>query len=795
MWNDLKLALRTIRSQPGFSLVVLITLAVGIGANTAIFTVVDAVVLRPLPYRDPQRLYYVFPTNPKDGGKDRLARLAEVDLLNQQLRSLGPLAVAGRGWEAMISDEHGQTSPIKGTTVSANLFDVVGITPLLGRVFTAAEDVEGGPRVAVLSHAAWLRRFGGDPGVLGRNLVMGGRAAQVIGVLPPGVSFPDATAEVLLPARQVPAVRRWRLLTVVGRLKDGASEGEARAELATAARRLEAEFPDVNAGMGLRLVRLQDELTSETRPTLLLLLGAVGLVLLIACANVANLMLARGLARRGEIAVRVALGASRLRLLQQLMTEGLVLALTGGALGVGLARWGVDLAISRSPVLLPGRPSFPLDGRVLAFSLVVSLVTALLCALAPAWHLLRSDPGSALRAQGRGATPAGQRRLSRAMVVAEVALALVLLVGAGLLVRTVGRLLALDPGFVTRNLLTLKVHAPPGPYDQGKALAQNRALEERLRTVPGVVSVGQISRLPLATVLNVLQALEVQGRPVPAAQRPSVDVRYVTTDYFRTMGIPLIAGRLITEQDTELVLINQAAARRFWPGQVAIGQVLRTASSSDPPSPWHTVTGVVGDIRHLSLDAEPRAEVYFYAPVEQRVHLVLRTAADPTTTIPAVRAAILQVDPRLGITNVETIDGLMLDSIAPRRFGMWLLGLFAALALLLAALGLYGVMSYSVAQRRKEIGVRMALGADQHRISRMVVREGMALVLAGAVLGLAGALALARLMSRLLFGVSPFDPATFAAVFTLLALAALLACALAARRATRVDPMVALRES
>jgi putative ABC transport system permease protein len=795
VWQDLKLAQRTIRARPGFALVVLTTLALGIGANTAVFSVVDAVVLRPLPYRDPQRLYFIFPTNPKDGGKDRLAKLAEVDILEGQLRSFSDLAVATRVWESVMTTDSGESAAIQGISASANLLDLLGVRPALGRAFLPEEDVEGGPRVAMLTHAAWLRRYGGDPAAVGKTLKIGSVAPRIVGVLPAGVSFPDSSCEIWLPARQSSAVRRWRVLNVVGRLKDGVREPEANAELATAARRLEATFPDVNAGMGLRLAGLHQELTSQTRPTLLLLLCAVGLVLLIACANVANLMLARGLARSAEIAVRAALGASRGRIVRQLLTEGLLLALAGGALGILLARWGVELAMSSSPLPVSSHREVTLDARVLGFTLAISVLTGMVFSLVPAWRLLRVDPQQALRDQGRGATGSlGHRRLSSMLVVAEVTLALVLLVGAGLLTRTVGRLLAVDPGFATKNVLTLQLHQPPGQADPAKRMSLNRQVEERLRALPGVEAVGQSSRLPLTTLPNVLEALEIQDQPVPAGQRPSIDVRYATTDYFTTMAIPLWRGRLVTERDKNHVVINQAAAQRFWPDQDPLGKLVRTAGTAGPTLEWHTIVGVVGSVRHLGLEVEPRPELYYHAPIEQRGPLVVRTSADPATLIPAVRAAILQVDRRFGITKIQTMDDVVLDSMATRRFGMFLLGAFAVLALVLAAVGLYGVMSYAVTQRRREIGVRMALGAQQRDVSWMVVREGMALVLLGAVIGLAGSLALARLISSLLYGISAFDPLTLIAVPALLATVALLAAYLAARRATRVDPMIALRQ-
>jgi putative ABC transport system permease protein len=794
VWQDLKLALRAIRARPSFALVVLATLALGIGANTAIFSIVDAVVLRPLPYREPQRLYYIFPTNPADGGKDRLFRLAEVEILRRQLRSFNGLAVASRVWEGVVTTDDGGSGMIKGTSASANLFDVLGIKPFLGRVFLPEEDVEGGPRVAVLTHASWLRRFGGDPAAVGKTLNLGGHPSKVVGVLAPGVSFPDPSSELLAPVGQSGGLRRWRLLFAVGRMSDGVGERQAAAELATGARLLEAEFPAVNTGMHLRLVGLQRELTSQARPTLLLLLAAVGLVLLIACANVANLMLARGLSRSGETAVRAALGASRSRLVRPMLTEGLLLALTGGVVGTFLAQWGVEMAMRHSPITLPNQHPISIDAKVLAFTFAISVATGLFFSLAPAWRLARIDPQQALREQGRGATgAAGHRRLSRLLVVAEMALALVLLIGAGLLLRTVGSLLALDPGFVTKNLLTFQAFLPGGG-DEARITTLNRQLNERLRAVPGVVTVAQVSLLPFATRQNVMAALEIQGRPVPAGQRPSIDVRYATADYFRAMGIPVSRGTVVTEHDTNLVTINEAAARRFWPGEDPLGKLLRTQSSVDPPTGWQRIVGVVGNVRQLGLDVEPRAEVYFYAPIYEQANFVLRTASDPVSLVPAVRAAILGIDPRFAITNVQTMDGLVLRSMATRRFGMLLLGAFAGLALLLAALGLYGVMSYGVAQRRKEIGVRMALGARERDVSLMVVREGMTLVLLGAVVGLGAGLILARLMSTLLYRVSAIDPPTWIGVSLLLGLVALMACYLAARRATKVDPMIVLRE-
>ena len=557
-----------------------------------------------------------------------------------------------------------------------------------------------------------------------------------------------------------------------------------------------AEFPAVNQGMGLRLVGIHREITAQVRPTLLLLFSAVGLVLLIACANVANLMLARGLTRRGEMAVRAALGASRGRLLRQMLTEGLVLALAGGAAGVALARWGVDLAVHRSPVSLPTHHPVAIDGKVLAFTLAISVLTGIAFSLIPAWRLLRLDPQPALREQGRGATgAAGHRRLSGLLVIAQMALAVVLLTGAGLLMRTVGRLFAVDPGFAAGNVLTLRARlVGGGPTEAANDAALSRQLEDRLAQIPGVTGVAQISLPPLTTLPNNLQNLEIQGRPVATGERPIIDVRYSTRDYFRAMGISVNRGRTVEERDTDLAVINTEAARRFFPTDDPIGKILRVQSSARPPSAWHRIVGVVGNVRHVSLDVPPRPEVYFYAPLEQRLHVVVGTAGDPRALLPAIRATISQVDRRLAVTNVETMAGAVDRSLATRRFGMLLLAGLSALALLLAAIGLFAVMSYAVAQRRKEIGVRMALGARTVDVATMVVREGMVLVLLGAATGLAAAMALTSLMTSLLYEISAVDPPTLVGVPVLLGSVALVACLLAARRATSVDPMIALRE-
>jgi predicted permease len=789
VWHDLKFAVRMLRARPGFTLVVVATLALGIGANTAIFTAVDAVVLRPLPFREPQRLFFVAPTNPKDGDRDRPATLAEVDLLRAQLRSFEGLAAASPLWNEVVTEGGGAAAVVETMYVTPDLLAVLGVTPALGRAFSAEEALPQGPVAVVLTHASWQGRFAGDPAILGRTLVIEGKAARIVGVLPAGVTFLGRASELWIPLAQNPTAMSRRLLTVVGRLRPGARAADARAELGAAARPLEDQFPDADAGVQLRLTGLHEQLTSAVRPTLLLLLGAVALVLLIACANVANLTLARAVTRSEEMAVRVALGARRGRLVRQLVTEGVLLSLLGGAAGIGLARWGVDLAAGFGA----GVP-LTIDGGVLAFTLALSVLTGVLSSLAPVWRVWHVD--ARLRGGGRGATGApGQRRLSSALVAAEMALALVLLVGAGLLIRTVGRLLDVDPGFTTRNLLTMQIYLPSGVDEEGRRRLVP-LIEERLRSLPGVAAAGVTTRLPLAPArVNLRSAIEIQGEPVPRGRQPEIDYRRASAAYFPAMSIPLLGGRLPAPGARDQVVVNEAAARRFWPGRDPLGHRVRTAASSGPPGDWLTVVGVVGSVRHLGLDVEPRPELFFqtdsFGPSQ---NLVLRTTGDPRLLAGPVRAALLELDRRLAITGVTTMEGLILDSVAQRRFVMLLLGAFAGVALLLAAIGLYGVMSYAVIQRRTEIGVRMALGAQEGDVSRMVVRQGMTLALAGAAIGLGAALALGRLMSSLLYGVSATDPATLAVVCLLLGAVALLACYLPARRATHLDPMIALRQ-
>ena len=803
MLKDIKYGLRSLLKHRTFTAIAIVTLALGIGANTAIFTVVNAVVLRPLPYPDSERLAMLWTT--KDANQEQPFSFGDYNDLKLQAQSFSAIGAASPLWQFTLN-VGGEPEPIQGMYVSANLFEVLKVAPEQGRVFTSDEDRIGGPPVAIISRGLWERRFGSDPNVIGKPLSIGGVSATIVGVMPAGFQFLDPAAEVWAPLAQnqfAASARQVRLLSVVGRLNDGVQAGEAGAELTNIARRLEGAYPDANGGVSLRLVPLHQQITGKVRPALLLLFGAVGLVLLIACANIINLMLVRGAARHREIAVRAALGAGRMRLLRQLLTESITLSVLGGVAGILLGSWGVKALLALNPISIPSYNKIGIDLTVLVFTLGASVITGVVFGLAPAWQTLRFDLSAALKGAGRGAiAETGQRRLSSLLVIAEMAMAMVLLIGAGLLLRSFGRLLDVKPGFTTENLLTMQVGLPNAGYrEPQKRVAFVQQLEASLKGAPEVSAVGVVTRLPLMSALNnVTTFLTIEGRDVPVSERPEIDFRRASTGYFQAMGIPLLSGRLVTEQDiannTGAVLINDAMAKRFWPGEDPVGKRISTATSTGHQTQWQTIVGVVGSVRHLGLDIEPRPEIYYhtntgppFGPV-----VVIRTTSDPKRLISIARAKVREIDRDVPISNVNTMEELVAQSVAQRRFGMFLLGAFAVLALVLAAIGIYGVVSYSVTQRTQEIGVRMALGANAVDVLKMVLRNGMSLALIGVGLGLAGAFALTRLMARLLFEVTPTDVTTFALVSVALTAVALLACYLPARRAMNVDPLEALRD-
>ncbi len=802
LFKDIRYGLRSLLKHPTFTAISIVTLALGIGANSAIFSVVNAVVLRPLPYQDSERLAMLWTT--KDANLAQPFSFADYNDLKSQARSFSAIGAASPLWSFTLTGD-GEPEPIQGMYFSASMFDLLKVAPEKGRAFTADEDRTGGPPVVIISRALWERRFGGDPNVIGKPMAISGTTATIVGIMPAPFQFLDPAAELWMPLWQnqfASSARQVRLLSVAGRLNDGVQTSEANAELTNIAQRLESAYPDSNRGVSLRVVPLHAQVTGKVRPALLLLFGAVGLVLLIACANIINLMLVRSAARRREIAVRAALGAGRLRLLRQLLTESITLSLIGGAAGVLIGSWGVNALLALNPIPIPSYNKIGVDMTVLAFTLVASVVTGVVFGLAPAWQSLRVDLNSALKEGGRGSVAEhGQRRLSSLLVITEMAMAMVLLIGAGLLLRSFAHLLDVKPGFTTENLLTMQIGLPNVAYQEPqKRAAFLQQLETSLRGAPEVASVGFVTRLPLmSTMNNITSYLAIEGREVPAGERPEIDFRRASTGYFQTMGIPLLSGRLVTEQDvtngSRFVLINEAMAKRFWHGEDPVGKRISTMVSSGQQIPWQTIVGVVGNVRHLGLDVEPRPEIYYHTNTSPPFGpvVVIRTTSDPSRLISIARAKVRELDRDVPISNVNTMEQLVAQSVAQRRFGMFLLGTFALLALLLAGIGIYGVVSYSVTQRTQEIGVRMALGASATDVLKMVLRNGMSLALIGVGLGLVGAFGLTRLMSRLLFEVTPTDVTTFALVSVGLISVALLACYLPARRAMKVDPLEALR--
>jgi putative ABC transport system permease protein len=795
--QDLRYGLRRLSRSPGFTLVAVGALALGIGANTAIFSVVNAVLLRPLPYPEPEQLVQVYESRPRqnmtrvdvspneflawadEGGSFR--QLAAVDFASFNL--------TGRGEPERVS----------GALVTASYFPLFGVRPAHGRAFLPEEDQPGRDNVVVLGHELWQQSFGADPAVVGRAVNLDGTACTVVGVMPQGFRLPQ-NAKLARPVAFT-AQDRTRagshFLTVYGRLKPGVTGELAAAELAAVAGRLEQTFAQTNVGHQVMLAPLHEELVGDVRPALLLLLGAVGLVLLIACANLANLLLARAAARRKEVAVRAALGASRWRIVRQLLAESVLLSGAGGAAGLLLAVWGVDLLVGLDPAGVQRVGAVSLDAGVFAFTAALSLLTGLLFGLAPALQASKTDFVETLKEGGRssGGGPA-RSRLRSALVVAEVALTVVLLVSAGLLTKSFRRLLDVDPGLDPRGVLTLDLSLPDTKYAESHQVAAfYRQLLESVAALPGVEAAGAVSVLPLAGSDN-SNFVQIEGRPpLPAGQALRAGRRNVSADYFKALRIPLKGGRGFADADSaeapRVAVINEAMARAFFAGEDPLGKRLRTGDNN----PWVTVVGVVGDVRHRGLDVDVRPEMFFHAAQtpSREMTLVVRAAGDPLALVGAARERVLAVDRDQPVGNVKTMETWLAESLASRRFAVLLLGLFALVAAALAAVGLYGVVSYTVAQRTHELGLRLALGARPRDVLRLVIRQGMSMTLVGAVVGLVAALAFARLMSGLLFGVAAHDPATFVGVPVLLLAVALLACYVPARRATKVDPMVALR--
>ena len=795
--KDIRYGLRSLLKRPGFTAIALIALALGIGANTAIFSLVNAVVLQPLPYQDPDRLVWAWGNIRNGGNRASVAPLDYLDFRSQN-KTFEHFGASGTSPLPANMTGSGEPERLTASAVTGNYFDVFGVRPALGRGFSLENEKSGQDQVTVLSDALWQRRFAGDPGIINKTIILDSKPYQVIGVMPAHLKLPQE-AELWVPmnfdANPEMKQRKAHFLRPIGKLKAGVSLAQAQADTDVIAAQLEQQYPDTNTGWNLRLVSLREQLIGGSETTIFILFGAVGLVLLIACANVANLLMVRAAARRKEIALRTALGASRFRIARQMVTESLLLAIVGGALGALLATWGVHLLVTLSEDSIPRTANVRIDAIVLAFTFLISLATGLLFGLAPALRTVKLNLIDSLKDGLRGAGEGALRNRTRSLlVVFESAIAVMLLIGAGLLVRSLIALQNVDPGFDPNNVLTLRVDVPRQKYDTPEKTANFFAqLETRVANLPGVESVGLITELPMSGQLNDMP-FTVEGRPVAAiSQGFGADFRRVNQNYFNALRIPLLRGRNFTEQEVrqsdKVLLASQSLVDQVLPNEEPLGKRLVMAMNGEP----YEIIGVVGDIRHRSLGAPALPAMYMPSLEPGRKNLVIRTEGDPLSLVGAVRKEVQALDPDQPIAAVKKMSDWVDSSVAAPRYRTTLLTLFAALAMILAATGIYGVMSYSVAQRTHEIGVRMALGARRFDVLKMVVQQGMVLTLIGVVLGLGGAFALTRVMSSLLFGVTEKDPITFGAVAALLIAVAFIACFVPARRATKVDPLVALR--
>ena len=808
MFQDLRFGLRMLLKKPGFTLIAVLTMALGIGANTAIFSVVNAVLLNPLPFAEPEHLIRIFGHFLATSQDNMSASVPEFTDYREQTRSFEQIA-GYDDFSANLTPTDGDPERVEALAVTPELFSVLKVTPKAGRVFLPEEAQQGHDDVVLISHELWRRRFGADPHVVGQKVIVNGLNNTVIGIMPEGFAFPQRTEmwkPLWFPAEQYDQQRRGsRGLEVIGRLKQNVSLRAAQAEMDNLAAQLTQQYPRnyESRGWSIGVVPLLEDYVGQARKGLLVLLGAVAFVMLIACANVANLSLTRATSRRQEIAVRLALGAARWRVTRQLLTESVLLAFAGGAAGLLLAAWGVGVLLRFAPNDLPRIHEVRLDWRVLAFTFGVSVVTGILFGLVPS--LAASNPNlvEALKEGGRGGTGSVKRqRMRSAFVIAEITLALVLLVGAGLMLKSFWRLQRVDPGFNPDGVLTMRMMLPFETYQKSaQRSAFYKQVLERIKSAPGVEAVGATSRVPLTqggtsgTISGENSAVGPGDLPVEA------EWRWVTPDYFKAIGTTLMAGRTFTEADSEgaplVAMVDESFAQRYYSNEDPVGKRIKRGKL-DSTRPWMTIVGVVRSVRSRRLDAASEVQVYFpfyQDPTAYNMSLVIRTsAADPLSLSGTVRAAIQSLDNNQPVYDVFTLRQIVGDSMAQRRFSMLLMGMFAALALALAAVGIYGVMSYSVAQRTHEIGIRIALGAQTSDVLKLVIGQGMMLTLIGVAIGLAAALALTRLLETLLFGISATDWVTFTEIAALLTAVALVACYLPARRAMRVDPMIALRQ-
>ena len=800
--KDLRFAVRGLLKHPGFLAIAVVTLALGIGGSTAIFTVVDAALLRGLPYKSPDRLYHLWEQTSRQEYPKR--EFSYPDYQDYQKNTVFE-GLAGYTGGGTILSGYGEPENLFSPRVTANFFSVLGVDPLLGRTFQTGEDVPGTPRTTVLTYGLWQRRFGGDPSIVGKSLNLNGDSYTVIGVLPASFQFALRPADLFIPYQptQNQLTRRFMHGTnVIGRLKDGKSAAEAQSEMSLIASRIEQQFNDSHAATGARVVPLREEIIGNVRPILLVLLAAVGFVLLIACANVASLVLTRSLARQKEVAIRSALGASRWRVVRQLLTESILLSLVGGAAGLVIAYWGVPALVAVLPQsqlnAMPFLKSLHINGGVLAFSFLLSLLTGVVFGLAPALQSSRLDLNEILKEGGRHASAGVSQRLRSAMVVTEIALAVVLLIGAGLMMKSLFRLLQTNVGFKTENLLTMTVILPPSKYtDNNQQINFNDQLREQVQSLPGVAGAGTVNILPLNG--GNTTRFYIDGDPVPEpGKEVEANIRTVSDDYFQTLGVPLLAGRTFDSTDKvdsrSVVIIGKTIADRMFGGRNPVGMKIRYSAIQGDPD---LIVGVVGDIKITGIDEAHKPVLYY--PFRQSAstfaNLVIRTDRDPSALAASARDKIRNLEPDAAILNVRTMDEMIAQTPASfmRRFPALLISIFAGVALLLASIGIYGVVSYSVSQQTHYIGVRMALGASPFDILRMVLKQGLFLALLGVGIGVLAALGLMRLLSTLLYQVSTTDVGTFAIVTGSLFFVALLACYLPARRATKVDPLVALR--
>ncbi len=799
LWQDLKYASRMLAKNPGFTAIAILTLALGIGANTAIFSVVDAVLLRPLPFSNPSRLVWAwgkFPLYDK-------AAVCPPDFLDYRAQNHVFEHWGAIGIETSLFNLAGNDKPqqVKGTLVTSDFFEALGVQPQLGRTFLASDERTKQPQVVILSHHLWEERFGADPGVIGKALQIDGDQMTVVGVLRADLPlFSDA--DLWYPApfeNEGMSARRSHFLRAIGLLKPGVNLSQAQVELDTIAARLAQEHPDTNRGWSLGLVPLQTALVGNIRPVLLVLLGAVALVLLIACANVASLLLARNTSRRKEIAIRTVLGAGRYRLVRQMLTESVLLALAGGAAGILLANWGVGLLKKLGPESLPRLSEVCVSGSVLMFTAGIAILTGISFGLGPALQGSRRDLTQTLREGGAAGDSRSKHRAHSVLVIAEVALSLIVLIASGLLLNSFWRLVHVSPGFDPSRVLTSQISLIMPKYENVKRRAAFfDQLKDRLGAVPGVEAVGFVSELPLSGQLDDTPFTIKEHPPANPNDLEDADIRFIAGDYFHAMRIPLMSGRVFNAQDTadstRVVLVNEPFVKRYFPNENPIGKHLAMFEGK-PDFVTREIVGVVGGNKHFNLQEDLRGQMFVVMAQSSigRMNLVLRSAGDPAALASAVRESVSAIDPDETTSSFRTMNAVVSISEAGDRFNALLLGAFGAMALLLTATGIFGVLSYLVTQRTREIGLRMALGAQPSDVLRVIVGHGMRLALLGVGIGLSGAYAATRLMSGFLFDVKPTDPFTFTAVSAVLAATAFLACYLPARRAMRVDPMIALR--